>query len=304
MNQKSDSYQGESHPQSNEQVFEDSSGSNSDKEQSSCQTTQRQYSKQLLDLARSFMKHRDFNAAESLFRQALQQMQYTTGDAACPRQEMLETMANIGKCCQSTGRLEEALSCYRDALHIKGNPVVHTEPVPCQLLVADILYDIGLIQSNMYLNKQVQKSQEKALQAFQLCLNIRKSCRRENDPAVANVQHNIGIILLREGGQRLEKALEYLTKALQTRRLVYGNHHPEVASSLRHIAMVYNAMGKDPEQAERLLNEAVAILRAIPGECNLQEVLIELAHVKHVLAQKRDPFSMHQVKDSLPTNQS
>jgi tetratricopeptide (TPR) repeat protein len=272
------------------------------KEQSSCQIDQQELSRELVYFARAFMKHRDFDAAESMFRQALHHMQHSA-DATCPEQEMMQTMVNIGKCCQYTGRLEEALSCYRDALYCRsGRQDIHTESETVQLLIAGILYDIGLIQSRSYLSGQT-KSPEKALQAFQMCLNLRASCLGENNPAVANVQHNVGVILSKEGHH--DQAINYLLKSLESRRIALGDSHPEVASSLRHLAMVYNNMGGHHKEAERVLNEALSILRTISGECFLQEVLLELAHVKRVLSDRNgDSFSVALLKANLPKEDS
>lgn len=221
-------------------------------------------------------------------------MQYSQ-DTTCPQHEILKTLANLGKCCQYTGRLEEALRCYRRALQLKAADGVEKESWQIQLLAAEILYDIGLIHSKVHFEGS-STGLEKSLQSFLICLDIRKRCFGECHPAVANVQHNIGTIFIRRGD--LVMAKKYIEASLKTRRDKLASCHPEVASSLRHLAMVYTGLGMMYGEAECLLTEAIAILRTVPGDLYLRDVLIELAYVKRMA--RNDQFSVVALRENLP----
>lgn len=271
-----------------------------DKEQSSCEIGTGEPSRQVLCFAETFMKQGDYRSAEPLFRQALHHMQQPS-DAACPQEEILEILINIGKCCQSSERLEDAMTSYQQALRLKSGRCIQEESAKIQILMATTLYEIGMIHSKIYLNG-VDSNRDQAMKAwhsFQLCLNIRRNCFGSSHPTVASVQHNMGIILF-VGGQ-LEAAIQHFNASLETRQAALGDHHPEVASSLRHLAMVYVKLEKY-EESFRLLGDALNILRCIPHEPYLQDVLLELARVKRLLDGAGRAFAMQELNVTLPSN--
>jgi len=183
------------------------------------------------------------------------------------------------------------MSCYKEALQLKAHQRLQDEPQRMKLALANIFHAIGLIHSKIlmedYTNGRSIRQEvtvtvaTKAIRSFSLSLNLRKECLGEENLLVASSQHNIAAILTRTGN--VSTALEYYKASLAVRRSVLGKGHPEVASSLRHMAMTYRAMGRHQEAANAL-TQALAILKEIPHEGSLAELLIELSHVKHSLS--------------------
>jgi len=245
---------------------------------------------EIKELALASTSRSEFDDAEELWRYLLHLQSGLT--PPCTDDEVVATLAHIGRCCQSSGRYQEAMSCYRDALQLKAPCQLKNEPPETKLMVACILYDIGMIHSELLFQQnpsdvgdhQVKRKllADKAIKSFQLSLDLRKSCFGEQHHVVASAQHNIAAILTRTGNHIAAKAL--YEKSLATRRAVLGpKPHPEVASSLRHLAMVHRMNGEN-QQAASLLSEALEILYHIPHNGMLQNVIIELSHLKRELA--------------------
>jgi hypothetical protein len=64
--------------------------------------------------------------------------------------------------------------------------------------------------------------------------------------------------------------------------MALGHRHAEVASSLRHLAASHKDLG-NYQDASVYLSEALEILKCIPCEGFLSEVMIELSHVKRAM---------------------
>ena len=62
-----------------------------------------------------------------------------------------------------------------------------------------------------------------------------------------------------------QKALEYTTKALDLRRLVFGKNHTKTATSYNNLGMVYRELG-DPFKSLDFLEKALSIWQALFGE--------------------------------------
>lgn len=237
---------------------------------------------ELRAFAATSMKLRDFGVAEEIFRNILHV------ESRCVKEddtELITALANIGKCCELTGRLQEALSCYKEALQLRANRDLHLEPTSMQLLLASVLYDIGMIHSKVLVEDRNDRDTPnrkrdlatKATRAFSLVLKLRQTCLGENHPAVASAYHNIGVVLTANGIP--SEAIAYHKKALTIRRIAFGHRHEEIASSLRHLAASHKDLGNF-QNAAVCLTEALDILRCIPCEGFLCEVMIELSNVK------------------------
>ncbi|CAB9511389.1 repeat protein [Seminavis robusta] len=256
------------------------------------------------------MRALNYSAAEELFRYLL----HLEHEQQADDEQIIATLANIAKCCECTGRLEEAMSCYKDALLVKENKNLRNESQSMQLLMASILYEIGMIHCQFLMeastgdgsdsssdddddddandegtdeqaSQQRRKGKErlsftKAMKAFTMSLKLRTQCLGPEHQTVSNAQFNIANLLTDAGMP--EEAIDYHHKALVTRRKVMGPQHPAVASSLRHLAMAYNALGH-LQQAENVLNEALEIVKRIPFDGTLQQVMIELSNVRRKL---------------------
>ena len=231
--------------------------------------------------AARLMENGEVDSAEEIFRHVLHILSQTPSSLEI---EIIETLAQVGKCCELLGRPEEAMSCYREVLQLKAYQRLQDEPVPMKLLLAEIFYAMGMIHSKLYMeSSRVLKGSNrrdvvtKAIKCFSFSMELRRGCLGEGHPMIANAQHNIATILVQAGHFR--KSLEYYDTSLTNRRVALGRQHPEVASSLRHIAMAHRSMGNNGKAAA-FLSEALDILKYIPFESSLREVMIELSHVK------------------------
>ena len=247
---------------------------------------------ELQEHAMDAMKAFQYNQAEELFRYILHLQNEQEEDD----EKIITTLANIGKCCELTGRLEESMSCFKEALLVKQNKDLRNEPTSVQLLMADILYEIGMIHCQMCMeassddgslsdeDNQSGKGSlaySKAMKAFTMSLKLRTTCLGSDHPTVSNTEFSIANLLTESG--RPANALDFHNKALLTRRNVLGSQHPEVASSLRHLAIAYSALGQY-EAAERVLLEALEILKRVPFDGSIQEVMIELSKVRRKMS--------------------
>lgn len=236
---------------------------------------------ELRAFAEQSLENGDVSSAEEVFRYVLRIFSQTPNS---PEIEIIETLAGVGRCCKLSGRPEEAMHCYREVLQLKKHQRLQDEPTPVKLVLADIFYDMGLIHSRAYMERENvlqggsrEDLARKAIKSFSFSIELRKRCLGEGHPMIASAQHNIATILVR--ARHFRKALEYYTISLSSRRKSLGGHHPEVASSLRHIAIVHRAMGNIGEASIFLL-EALEILKGVPFESSLREVVIELSHLK------------------------
>jgi len=95
---------------------------------------------------------------------------------------------------------------------------------------------------------------EDAARRFQLC---------EDRVWQAACYHRIGNVLYGSGA--FAKALETFQKALEIRRAVLGDRHPDIAASYNNIAIVYQAQGEHARTLEMFI-KALEINRAVLGD--------------------------------------
>jgi tetratricopeptide (TPR) repeat protein len=113
---------------------------------------------------------------------------------------------NAGRQFQREKRCEDAILSLRKALLCK-NKSISTESPSDQATFASALFEIGMIHSYSQYHDPL-----KALQAFELCLQMSRACLGEDHPSVARVMYEIGITneLLSEP----EEALAYFSEAI------------------------------------------------------------------------------------------
>ena len=97
---------------------------------------------------------------------------------------------------------------------------------------------------------------------------------------VASAQHNISAILTK--AVNLRKAVDFYETSLAKVWTTLGERHPEVTCSLRHLAIAKRARANYKDSVSHL-PEVLEILKGIPFESYLQEVMIELSHLKRAL---------------------
>jgi tetratricopeptide (TPR) repeat protein len=105
-----------------------------------------------------------------------------------------------GRQHQREQRYEDAIISFRKALLCKNNNITMESP-SVQATFASTLFDIGMIHA--YITQH--QDPLKALQAFELCLQISQSCLGDDHPSVARVLYEMGIIyeLLSEPAEAL-----------------------------------------------------------------------------------------------------
>lgn len=254
-------------------VLEDSSPLSSKAALSQTSDQQPTVATDLRAYAARLVENGEVSSAEEIFRHVLHILSQTPSS---PEIEIVETLRLLGKCCQLSGRPEEAMRCYKEVLQLKARQRLQDEPAPMKLILAEIFYAMGMIHSKLYMESR-RDVVTKAIKCFSFSIELRKGCLGERHPTIASAQHNIATILVKAG--HFHKSLEYYNASLANRRVALGRHHPEVASSLRHIAMAHRSMGNNNKAASSL-SEALEILKCIPFESSLGEVMIELSHVK------------------------
>ena len=107
---------------------------------------------------------------------------------------------------------------------------------------------------------------DKALEYFQMTLDIRLGLLGENHPNVASSYNNIGIVWDVKGDY--DRALEYHEKALSIRLRVLGEDHPDVATSYNNIGSVWAKKG-NYDKALEYHEKALSIRLRVLGEDNL-----------------------------------
>jgi tetratricopeptide (TPR) repeat protein len=113
---------------------------------------------------------------------------------------------NSGQQFQREERYDDAILSFRKALLCK-NQSISTESQSVQVTFASTLFQVGMIHTYSQNHDPL-----KALQAFELCLQMSRACLGEDHPSVARVLYEIGVVdeLLGE----LEEALAHFSEAL------------------------------------------------------------------------------------------
>ncbi len=86
---------------------------------------------------------------------------------------------------------------------------------------------------------------------------------REHQLARADALNQQVMALYQSG--RYDEAIELAEEALALRRQVYGDAHPDVATSMNNLALLYHTQGRY-DGAESLYEEALALYRQVYGD--------------------------------------
>lgn len=203
--------------------------------------------KVLNDMAFSQFQTADYNAAESLFRQALAIDEKALG----PDNPSVATNANnIGEILMVKGDLGGALTYTRRALEIDEKVYGPEHPT-----VARDANNIGAI---LYHKEEL----DGALTYTQRALQIGEKVYGPEHSEVATYANNIGQILQAKGD--LDGALTYTQRALQINEKVYGRVHPAVATDANNIGQILKAKG-DLDGALTYTRQALQIDEKVYG---------------------------------------
>jgi tetratricopeptide (TPR) repeat protein len=152
---------------------------------------------------------------------------------------------NAGLQFQREERYEDAILSFRRALLCK-NKSISMESPSVQVTFASTLFEIGMIHSYSQYHDPL-----KALQAFELCLQMSRACLGEDYPSVARVLYEIGIIdeLLGEPEEALAQFSEAIAILLSNS---VDNHLKDLWMSMSRV----QALLGQTEDAQSSFNEA------------------------------------------------
>lgn len=113
------------------------------------------------------------------------------------------TLVAAGKSLYSRGDYEASMTYYREALRIKKD-TISQESGSVQALFADVLDDIAFLQS--------QKDPVKSIQAYHLCIEIRRNCLSSSHPLLGKTLYMLASVyfVLGMGSEALDLLLQAL----------------------------------------------------------------------------------------------
>lgn len=159
--------------------------------------------------------------------------------------ERANALSNIGNVYYLTGRHEQALEEYSEALRITES-VEHDEK---HLYSAPTNLGIG----NVYYGKL---QYEEAFRYFKNALETNREILGDAHPYVANSYLSLGNLYRNKGSYNLAK--ENYNKALEINQGVFGDNHPDVATTYVGIADIFKSSG-GYEIALQYYNQALII---------------------------------------------
>jgi tetratricopeptide (TPR) repeat protein len=124
----------------------------------------------------------------------------------------------------------------------------------------NFLYNYG----NFY--KKFQQY-EKAIDFYQMCLNIQLKTLGEEHIDLADTYNNIGIVYDDKG--EYEKAIDFYQKSLDIRLKILGEEHPYVAKSINNLGVVYYNKGEYEKSVVFLQNSLDILLKTLGAEHTL-----------------------------------
>jgi tetratricopeptide (TPR) repeat protein len=118
--------------------------------------------------------------------------------------------SRIGQLFQRSLLFDRALDYYRQALRFK-NKTISKESPEIQVTFADILFNVGIIHTQP--ESSGTDRREKSLEAFNLCLDLRRRCCGASHPSIASALYKLGVIYssMDEHASALDLLLESLS---------------------------------------------------------------------------------------------
>ncbi len=188
----------------------------------------------------------NYSRADSLFRLSLE-LKYNTSEKLTPDQLM--SYYYLGRVNGSEGKFDSAVYYYETVLK-------NREQFPASEVVSlsDIYYELGVIEGENA-NYRVSDS------LLKLTLKYRTNAQPDSFDALIYLSRGINARKL----QQFDSAKYYYRKALEIRRDLYPEVHPEVAHSLNHFASLYQDM-EQYDQALPYAQKSLGIRKQIFGE--------------------------------------
>ena len=246
----------------------------------------------LLQQAAMFKAEGKYVAAEAFARHAVESARRRLGESHL---WVAQSLNNLSEIFDIQGKLEEADSCYREALaaldgsepdgagiaaliqtnlgllrfregDYRDGDALLRESLDARIsihgpehpFVATTLNNLGLVRFGM-------GDLAGARELFGKALAINRAALPEWDAQIADTLNNLGATARAAGDY--EGAVDFYVEALERRRATLGGGHPAVAESLNNVAALLMLMGAN-ENAESLFREALAIRRQSFGDRN------------------------------------
>ncbi len=188
--------------------------------------------------------------ARALLEEALAIQENSSADDALDAQAGEQTRALLGGVLMSLGEHDEGLAlierAHRERL-ARGGSALELAHSGSQL--ADALLEVGDF--------------DRAEDLYRGAITIYQRELTPPDPRLAQAWSDLGVALINRGGPA--EALEFLRRALDARRTIYGDQHVEVAHSLRNLSAAERAAG-DAAAGNAMLEEALSTYRALFGD--------------------------------------
>ena len=186
-------------------------------------------------LARVNRSLAEYESARDMAARALEILQRTPG---VPAVELARAWSLLGGTLGSLGRYREALDAHENALALSA-PDDSTA-------VAGALDDIGL---SLYSLGRLEAAEER----FRSVLAMRRASSPES-AELASAYNNLALALA--GLDRRKEAVAHYTTALEIRRRVLGEAHPDTTFSLTNLATLLTQMG-EYDRAEAMFFDAL-----------------------------------------------
>jgi tetratricopeptide (TPR) repeat protein len=152
---------------------------------------------------------------------------------------------NAGREFQREERYDEAILSFREALLCK-NKSISMESPSVQVTFASTLFEVGMFHSYSQYHDPL-----KALQAFEICLQMSRACLGEDHPSVARVLYELGVVdeLLGEPEEALAQFSEAIAILLSNSM---DNHLKDLWMSMSRV----QALLGQTEDAQSSFDEA------------------------------------------------
>ena len=203
------------------------------------------------------------------FQQIQKLLQPLENEAYLTDKQAIDSFMKIGKSyMEIIGNYEIALHYFTQALKLEQKNGDNLNIAEIYKYIASVYNKIGDQKASSNYKELIKENisnYKKALEYYNLSLNIMIKILGEDHPGTASSYYNIGITYYNMGDYK--KALEYLLLSLKIRKRILGEEHPDIATSYNNIGLIYKNMGDNKKAIE--YNEfALKINKKILGEEN------------------------------------
>ena len=185
-----------------------------------------------------------------------------------------KTLEALGNVCEERGETKNAIQKYSQAIIVWKN--AYQSDSIFGLDYAHSLHNLGVLYRK-------HGALDKAMEAYQSALHIRKMYLGSFHVDVAQTYHNIGIVYCENG--KYDDAMRAYARALRVREELLGTSSADFTNTLHNIGMVLRQKG-DTDVARKAFMEALWIAKALdiePPTCNVLRERCEVMFGSHIL---------------------